>query len=483
MGSKLRTVMGEFNGTFWGAIITELLHCLASYCMMAYLVIYLAKDLGFGDLRANTLISALFFMGYFLPILIGALADRYGFRETMVVSLVIITGGYFLASRTTTFPSMFAALMVISLGGAVMKPVIAGTVKAASTDANRTLGFSIYYTVINVGAFLGPFLANTVRTLTHHSAYVLTASGVVEGIAFLVTLFLFKNLPVDQSAKSKSFLTVMNEMVIVLGNLRLFITVLGIAAVFILDALGKLSGLNAWVLAAGWILLNLLIDMPLRAREKEGKATPQLLQPQRFGDVRLLLFIVIFSGVWALYSQIFTNIPLFITRIDPAMKAHIEYFQAVDPIMIVLLQVFIGKWMSRFRALPAMMAGILISAVAVGSVGILGNTVGAWAVGISLAIWSIGEMMFSPRSVEYVSLIAPKEKLALYIGYGFLPMAFGLGFGPIIGGKMVSFFQANGHPDWVWGAFSLWALVIVAALWAYDLFVRHNGEPGSAGGK
>lgn len=466
----------QYNQTFWAAIITELLHCLASYCMMAYLVIYLAKDLGFGDVRANVLISALFFMGYFLPILIGAIADRYGFRQTMVVSLVIITIGYFLASKMVRFPSMLVALMVIALGGAVMKPVIAGTVKAASTKENRTLGFSIYYMVINIGAFLGPFLSNGVRTWTHHSAYVLTASGVVETSAFLVTLFMFRNLPVAESAKSKSFLTVINEMVIVLGNLRLFITVAGLASVWIMAKRSFFTSTTAWAIAAGWIVLNFIVDIPLRNGEKQKETTPQLLQPQRFGDIRLLLFILIFSGVWALYSQIFTNIPLFITRIQPSMKAHIEYFQAVDPIMIVILQVFIGKWMSRFRALPAMIMGIIISAAAVGSVGILGHALGAWAVGISLAVWSIGEMMFSPRSVEYVSVIAPKEKLALYIGYGFLPMAFGLGFGPIIGGQLVTFFAKIKHPDWVWGAFAAWALVIALALWAFDAVIERKTE-------
>ena len=109
MTLSLRESLVQFNRTFWAAIITELLHCLASYTMLAYLIIYLAQDLGFGDVRANAMYGTMLFMGYFLPILIGAIADRYGFRQTMAVSLVIITGGYFLASRVTAYPSVFAA--------------------------------------------------------------------------------------------------------------------------------------------------------------------------------------------------------------------------------------------------------------------------------------------------------------------------------------------------------------------------------------
>ncbi len=483
MKSSARQAMGQFNQTFWAAIATELLHCLASYTMLAYLIIYLAHDLGFGDVRANTMWGTMMFMGYFLPILLGALADKYGFRETMTVSLVIITGGYFWASRVTSYPWMFAALMAIALGGAVIKPVIAGAVKAASTDANRTLGFSIYYTVINIGSFGAPFLANFVRLKSHNGATIFVAAGVAEALAFLVVAFFFKNLPVDKSARSKSFVAVLNDMVVVLFNLRLLITGLGLGAIYLADGRGYLTRHEAWLVAVAWVGLNLVVDIPLRRRERRVGKVSQFLQPQRFGDWRFLVFILIFSGVWALYSQIFTNIPLFITRVDPAMKAHIEYFQAVDPLMIILFQVVIGKIMSKYRALPSMVVGIVISAVAVATVGPFGYAFGAWAVGLSLMIWSVGEMMFSPRMVEYVSVIAPKDKLALYIGYGFLPFAIGFGFGPPIGGHLVNYFQSLHEPDGVWFAFGVWAALLAFALWVYDKIVGESVHPSDAPGQ
>jgi dipeptide/tripeptide permease len=476
MAMGLTASLRQFSRTFWAAIVVELLHCLASYTMLAYLIVYLAQDLGFGEIRANAMYGTMLFMGYFLPILIGALADRYGFRQTMTASLVIITSGYFLAGRMTTYPWMFAALLVIALGGAVMKPVIAGTVKAASSEENRTLGFSIYYTVINVGSFIGPFLANSVRLGTGDPAMIFVACGIVEAAAFLVTLLMFRNLPVAEGARAKSFLTVLNEMVVVLCNLRLFITGLGLAGLCVAARREWLPAELAWIGAAAWLALNLLLDLPLRRREKALGRAPQLLQPQRFGDWRLLLFILIFSGVWALYSQIWTNIPLFIIGLEPAMQERIEYFQAVDPIMIVLFQVLIGKWMGRYRPLPSMVVGILISAVAVGTVGLFGGAFGAWAVGISLAIWAVGEMMFSPRSVEYVSVIAPADKLALYIGYGFLPYAIGFGVGPSLGVHLVGFFRDLQRPGWVWYAFGLWAALVALALWGYGRWVQGKGE-------
>ncbi len=492
MTSSLRETMKQFNQTYWAAIVTELLHCLAIYAMMAYLVIYLAHDLGFGDVRADFLYGMWLFVGYFLPILIGAIADRYGFRQTMLASLVVLVGGYVLASRVTHYPAMFAALMVIALGGAVMKPVIAGTVKAVTTETNRTLGFSLYYMMINVGAFLAPFVANAVRRLTGHASMIFIAAAIVETGAFLVVAFYFKNLPVDEIAKAKSFKTVIHEMLVVLINLRLLITLAGLGIVFALwdgftvpgwiaSSTGlpphaQISGSAALLVSAAWIVLNLLVDIPLRAREKRiGHGAAQILQPQRVGDWQLLLFILIFANVWALYSQIWTNIPLFITRLDPAMMKHIEYFQAVDPLMIVAFQVLIGKWMSKYRALPSMVGGLLISAIGVGTVGMFGYAIGAWAIGFSLAIWAVGEMMFSPRSVEYVSVIAPKDKLALYVGYGFLPYAVGLGLGPSIGAHMVNFCEKIDRPDWVWYAFAVWAVVTALLLYGLEWLVRKTG--------
>jgi proton-dependent oligopeptide transporter, POT family len=407
--NKVFKTIGLFPKPFWSAIFIELLHCLASYSMMAYLVIYLAKDLNLGEGKATFLMGIMFFMGYFLPIFIGAVADRKGFKETMTVSLLFMSCGYFYASRADSFMTILIALLSLSLGGAVMKPVIAGTVKVTSTDETRTVGFSIYYMMINVGSFAAPFLANFIRIKSGHPEYIFIGCAVIEASAFLCSLLLFTN-PENAIQSQSSFLKTVSNIFSVLK------------------------------------------------------------------DYRLMLFIFIFSGVWALYSQIWSNIPLFIAALDPAMKERIEWFQAVDPIMIILFQVLIGKWMSRFRPIPSMITGILISMAAVSTVGILGHSFGAPAIAFSLAVWAIGEMMFSPRSVEYVSIIAPKDKLALYIGYGFLPLAIGLGAGPTLGSLLKTFLENNGMPDMLWPAFGLFAAFIAALLYFYDRVIVKNRD-------
>lgn len=463
-----------FGSLFWTAIAVELLHCLASYTMNAYLIVYLSRDLGFGDLRAGTLTGWLWFMGYLLPILVGALADRYGFRRVLSLSLVVLVGGYLAASRVTAYPTMVIALLLIALGGAAMKPVIAGTVKAVTSDRTRSLGFSVYYMMINVGSLAAPFLANYVRLSTGRPSFIFLACTAVETLALLLVLGFFHPPPALTPPPYRSLGRLLMETAGVLGNGRAYVTGLGAAAVLWAGQRWGLPLEDRLGLLLIWLALHFGLDGALKSR----LPLPSLLRripPQRLGDGRFVLFLLLFSGVWALYSQIWTNIPLFILRMDPSMKNRIEWFQAVDPVLIVSFQVLMAKATARLRPLTAMVTGILVAAAAVSTVHLFGTTLGAWAVGLSLAIWAFGEMMFSPRMVEYVSVVAPADKLALYLGYGFLPLAVGFGAGPALGARLVRLFEEWGKPAGVWYAFGLWGALNALALYVYDRSLGRSG--------
>jgi len=463
----MKRALRSFPPLFWSAIAVELLHCLASYTMNAYLIVYLSRDLGFGDLKAGGLAGLLWFGGYFLPILVGALADRYGFREVLTLSLALLVGGYLVASRVTAYPAVVGALLLIALGGAVMKPVIAGTVKAVTTKENRSLGFSVYYTMINVGSLAAPFLANAVRTTTGHPAYIFVACAAVEGTALAAAFLTFRNVPSEGGEAPRSLPEVLANMAMVVGNGRLFLTAAGTALLLFAGRAGRVSADDCLGLVVLWVAGNFAVDELLR-RRSPLPGPLRRLGPQRLGDGRFLLFLLIFSGVWALYSQIWTNIPLFILSLEPAMKDRIEWFQAVDPVLIVCFQLLVTRTTARWRPLASMVAGVFVAALAVSTVHLFGTALGAWAVSLSLALWSLGEMLFCPRMVEYVSVIAPRDRLALYLGYGFLPLAVGFGVGPALGAYLVRLFEAAGHPAFVWYAFGLWGALNAFALWLYD---------------
>jgi len=131
-----------------------------------------------------------------------------------------------------------------------------------------------------------------------------------------VAFLMFENLPVDASARAKSLPTVLNEMVVSCATCA-SLSRIGLAALWFGASRGlSRPGTTLLSLACSWLIINLCPRRIFRRREKDRGPQPQLLQPSVFGDLKLLVFILIFSCVWALYSR-YTNIPLFILSLGP----------------------------------------------------------------------------------------------------------------------------------------------------------------------
>jgi MFS family permease len=85
------------------------------------------------------------------------------------------------------------ALIVTAVGGSLIKPSIVGTVARTTTEGTKALGFSIYYTLVNIGGAIGPFIALAVRENIGIS-YVLVVSSLTT-LALLIATALFYREP------------------------------------------------------------------------------------------------------------------------------------------------------------------------------------------------------------------------------------------------------------------------------------------------
>ena len=176
MSGRLKEIREGFAPAFWVANFTELFERLAYYGLQAVLAIYLHERLGLSEADTGSVQGTFGFVVWFLPFIGGALADRFGFRRTLAFAYAILAAGYFLfasiggawlAPARAALPMywlVLVILMVPALGPGLVKPVVAGTTARASTENVRSLGFSIYYTIVNIGGMLGPLLASFVRT-------------------------------------------------------------------------------------------------------------------------------------------------------------------------------------------------------------------------------------------------------------------------------------------------------------------------------
>jgi proton-dependent oligopeptide transporter, POT family len=231
--SRLQMLRTGFAREFWVANTLELFERFAYYGSKAILAVYVAEQVGLGPEAAGWLVGSMFnTLLYFLPPLAGTIVDRYGFKRSLAICFAIFSLGYFLiglgglpmgqplvqALGAKTY--MILALLVTAIGGSLIKPSIVGTVARTTTPDSKSLGYSIYYMLVNIGGAVGPLLAVPVRE--HLGiAYVLMMSSGVTFLLLVATLVFFREpaRPADLPPAT-SMMKVLADMGRVLGNIR-----------------------------------------------------------------------------------------------------------------------------------------------------------------------------------------------------------------------------------------------------------------------
>jgi proton-dependent oligopeptide transporter, POT family len=233
-----------FSRTFWVANVLELFERFAYYGSKAVLAVYIAEQVGLGSETATFLAGSVFnTLLYFLPVLAGTVVDRYGFKRSLLACFAIFSVGYFLiglaglplgqplVSAVGKKAWMVLALVVTAIGGSLIKPSIVGTVARTTSEETKALGYSIYYTLVNVGGAVGPFIALAVRENVGIS-YVLVVSSLTSLALFTATALLYREPPrAKDAAPARSMPKVLADMLLVFGNLR-FMTFLVIFSGF-----------------------------------------------------------------------------------------------------------------------------------------------------------------------------------------------------------------------------------------------------------
>ena len=225
----MRDIREGFERPFWVANISELFERLSYYAAFASLARYLNESLNFPTQQASSLAGLFGGLVWFLAAFGGAIADRLGFRRALSLAYLILSCSYFLLGslrsswmapiRGTVPMGVLVAfvLMLPALGIALVKPAVVGTTARASKENVRSLGYSIYYTLVNVGGAAGPLVASYVhKQMRVENVFRVAAASVF--VMFFAVLFLFKeprkpgDVPVPTLAETgKNFLTVVSN--------------------------------------------------------------------------------------------------------------------------------------------------------------------------------------------------------------------------------------------------------------------------------
>jgi len=203
-GQRLQEIRDGFERPFWVANVSEIFERLSYYGAFSSLAVYLQEKLNFSTEQTGTLTGIFGGMVWFLAIFGGAIADKLGFRRALSMAYLILAAAYFLIGsigaswlapvRAAVPLSLFVGCILIlpALGIALVKPSVVGTTARASKENVRSIGYSIYYTMVNIGGTAGPFVADWAHT--HFGLeWVFRISALSVFAMFFFVLFFFRD--------------------------------------------------------------------------------------------------------------------------------------------------------------------------------------------------------------------------------------------------------------------------------------------------
>jgi dipeptide/tripeptide permease len=412
----------------------EIFERMGWYGFYAVSTLYLTNavadgGLGFSSQDRGVIQGLATFFLYLFPAVFGALADRYGYKRMFLASTVVMAPAYILLAAPRTFWGFLGVYFLVAVGHGMFKPVVISTVAKTTNEETGSMGFGIFYMMVNIGGFIGPIVAGVIRGWDWK--YVFWASAgwiVVMGITCLV---LYKEPPRDEEAESRRSLgDVFAGMIEVIGNTRFFLLIAGLLVMLVMGSKWWSFSLVA-IVAGSWLGLNLLYDVALRAANRDQSA-PWPLQPMRIGEGRYLVFLFLMAGFWTSFNQIFMTLPEYIrdyvdttdlvaglTSVAGLVGADIanwsrallehgqikpEFIINLNAFGIICFQVLISWLVRRTSPLTSIILGV---AVTVASFLIYLAGASGWVVVAAVLVFSVGEMLASPRSKEYAGRIAP----------------------------------------------------------------------------
>jgi dipeptide/tripeptide permease len=377
------SIFAKFPRTFWVANTIELLERWAWYGFFMLFANYLTGSSDVGGLEFSQRQKGLI-MGigtgvlYFLPVLTGAIADRYGYKKVLALAFAIYATAFALFPQASSFPAVFAMYIYLALGAALFKPIISATVAKTTRPETSSIGFGLFYMMVNIGAFFGPLVTLLFKSQSRLIFYV---SGGIILLNFILLLF-YREPERAEVKKEASLLRTFGEILRSMASIfkdRSF-------SVFLL------------IVAGFWAMYHQLF-------------------------FTLPVFISQWVDTSVLYHFFDARIPFVSAAYSPAPGVlDAEFITNMDALFIIIFQIMVSALVMRLKPLHSMVAGFLVCTIGMSLTLLSQNVLFTVA---AIFVFSLGEMAGSPKITEYIGRIAPKDKKALYMGYSFIPVFVG----------------------------------------------------------
>ena len=405
----------SFSYIYWLANWMEVVERFAYYGVRVVLPVFMVAAYENGgpqltQIQKGSIFAVWAVVQSFVPILSGGFADRFGYKLNIAASTVLKIIGYLVmgysvfmtewlcgtslakagtAGETWVYALFFTGAMFLAFGTAIFKPGVQGLIALEMPKGVESLGWGIFYQMVNVGGFVGPLVAGYLRVLKWEYVFLACAAGIMLNF---IPLFMFKEPSRPRDATSNPFVLLYKAMRGLLEP-RLFFFTISFAGFWLMfyqlfDILPNF--IDDWVDSRG--VANALIDV---------------------------------FGAGAVPTVNGGNLTQ-------------EWMINFNALLISLLAFGVGYLTGKFRSLTAIVIGIGVSAAAIYALGLSMN--GWWTLA-AIALFSLGEMMASPTKMRYLAGIAPAGKEGQYMGYANFTVGIGWSIGSIVAGHL---YEDNG---------------------------------------
>jgi dipeptide/tripeptide permease len=453
----MKEIFNKFTKAFWVANTVELLERGAYYGVFIVITLYLSRIYGFSDVEAG-LISGSFSGGlYLLPTFTGAYADKIGFKSALLIAFGLLTIGYsgmallpayvessglaqygdtvtYLGVEESTMRWLIIPVMIIIMfGGSFIKSVITGTVAKETNEDNRAQGFSIFYMMVNIGAFSGKTVVKPLREAMGDLGLInlnYFAAGLTL-LAFILIFFFYK--ATKTVGEGKSLDQIVNALIKVVTNTRLIVLIL--------------------IVTGFWMVQHqLYATMPKYVLRMAGEGA----SPSWYANVNPLVVVLTVGIVTSL------------------MKGR-----------TALQSMTIGMFIMPFSAL--LMAGGNLIGKEMINLGLFEMHPIAFMMIVGIVFQALAESFISPRFLEYFSFQAPEGEEGLYLGFShlhsFISSVAGFGLSGyllseycpdprLFGGRNAEWEAASANAHYIWYYFVAIALVSAIALVVYGNYYK-----------
>ncbi|MBN1926515.1 MAG: MFS transporter [Prolixibacteraceae bacterium] len=441
----------KFPRAFWVANTVELFERAAYYGVFIVITLYLSRILGFNDIEAATIAGIFQALLYFLPTFAGAYADKIGFRKSLILAFALLTIGY---AGMGVLPTFFEAaglvkygqdvhfqgldisfqkyaiipvLAFIVLGGSFIKSVITGTVARETSKENRARGYSIFYAMVNIGAFSGKTVVEPLREMMGNTGliWINYFSAIMTLLGLIVVFLMFRSK--KHEGEGKTISQIFDGLVKVVTNIRLILLIV--------------------IITGFWMVQHqMYATMPKYVLRLAGEGS---------------------TPAW------YANVNPLVVFLTVGLVTHFMRKRTA------LFSMTVGMFIMPLSAL-FMASGNLLSG------NILGMHPVAFMMVVGIAFQGFAETFISPRFLEYFSLQAPKGEEGLYLGFSHLHSFLSSIFGFIMSGVLLDRFcpdprlfpsreawaEAASNAHHIWYFFVGIALISALALIVYGYVVK-----------